>query len=54
VQARTSREALDRVEREKIDVAILDQNMPQLSGLQVVKLTRVSRRRRRRSCSRRI
>jgi CheY-like chemotaxis protein len=30
VRVRTGREALDRIEREKIDVAILDQNMPQL------------------------
>ncbi len=38
VQARTGREALDRIESGEVHVAILDQNLPQLSGLQVVKL----------------
>lgn len=40
VQARTGREALHRIEHESIHLAVLDQNMPQLSGLQVVKLSR--------------
>lgn len=40
VQARTGREALSRIEAGDIHVAVLDQNMPQLSGLQVVKLSR--------------
>jgi CheY-like chemotaxis protein len=40
VQARTGREALNQIEAGEIHVAVLDQNMPQLSGLQVVKLTR--------------
>ena len=40
VEARTGREALSRIENGEIHVAVLDQNMPQLSGLQVVKLTR--------------
>jgi DNA-binding NtrC family response regulator len=35
---RTGREALSRIESGEIHVAVLDQNMPQLSGLQVVKL----------------
>ncbi len=40
VRARTGREALSRLETGEIHVAVLDQNMPQLSGLQVVKLSR--------------
>ena len=40
VQVRTGREALSRIETGDIHVAVLDQNMPQLSGLQVVKLSR--------------
>jgi two-component system response regulator YesN len=40
VEVRTGREALSRIENGEIHVAVLDQNMPQLSGLQVVKLTR--------------
>lgn len=40
VQVRTGREALSRIESGQIHLAVLDQNMPQLSGLQVVKLTR--------------
>jgi two-component system, NtrC family, response regulator AtoC len=38
LQARTGREALDRIESGEVHVAVLDQNLPQLSGLQVVKL----------------
>lgn len=40
VQARTGREALERIEHGDIHVAVLDQTLPQLSGLQVVKLSR--------------
>jgi CheY-like chemotaxis protein len=40
VQVRTGREALSRIEGGEIHLAVLDQNMPQLSGLQVVKLSR--------------
>jgi len=40
VWARTGREALSRVESGEVHVAVLDQNLPQLSGLQVVKLMR--------------
>ena len=40
IRVRTGREALSRLESGEIHVAILDQNIPQLSGLQVVKLTR--------------
>src|SRR5687768_3891153 len=40
VQVRTGRDALSRIETGQIHLAVLDQNMPQLSGLQVVKLTR--------------
>jgi CheY-like chemotaxis protein len=38
VQVRTGREALDRIESGEVHAAVLDQNMPQLSGLQVVKI----------------
>ncbi|RYZ65450.1 MAG: response regulator [Proteobacteria bacterium] len=40
VQVRTGREALRRIEDGDIHVAVLDQTLPQLSGLQVVKLSR--------------
>ncbi|MFT3787589.1 MAG: response regulator [Tepidisphaeraceae bacterium] len=40
VRARTGREALSRIESGDVHVAVLDQQLPQLSGLQVVKLTR--------------
>lgn len=40
VRVRTGREALARMESESFHVAVLDQNIPQLSGLQVVKLSR--------------
>lgn len=40
VRVRTGREALSRMESEPFHVAVLDQNIPQLSGLQVVKLSR--------------
>lgn len=40
VRVRTGREALSRMESESFHVAVLDQNIPQLSGLQVVKLSR--------------
>jgi CheY-like chemotaxis protein len=38
VVARTGREALERLEAGEVHVAVLDQNLPQLSGLQVVKI----------------
>jgi DNA-binding NtrC family response regulator len=40
VAARTGREALDLIESGTIHVAVLDQRMPQLGGLQVVKRMR--------------
>jgi CheY-like chemotaxis protein len=40
VTVRTGREALSRVESGEVHVAVLDQHLPQLSGLQVVKLMR--------------
>ncbi len=40
LMVRTGREALSRVESGEVHVAVLDQNLPQLSGLQVVKLLR--------------
>lgn len=40
VSARTGRQALDLIQRSRIHVAVLDQQMPQLGGLQVVKLMR--------------
>lgn len=43
VQVRTGREALARIEGGDIHVAVLDNNMPQLSGLQVVKILRESK-----------
>ena len=38
--ARSGREALQLIESQPIHVAVLDQQMPQLGGLQVVKLMR--------------
>ncbi|HEX4792624.1 MAG TPA: response regulator [Humisphaera sp.] len=40
VMARSGREALQVMESQPIHVAVLDQQMPQLGGLQVVKLMR--------------
>jgi CheY-like chemotaxis protein len=40
VAARSGREALGLIESRHIHVAVLDQQMPQLGGLQVVKLMR--------------
>ena len=40
VVARSGREALEIIENRPIHVAVLDQSMPQLGGLQVVKLMR--------------
>jgi DNA-binding NtrC family response regulator len=40
VSARNGREALALIEKQPIHVAVLDQQMPQLGGLQVVKLMR--------------
>ena len=40
VVARSGREALDLIESRPIHVAVLDQQMPQLGGLQVVRLMR--------------
>ena len=40
VSARSGREALNLIEQRSIHVAVLDQQMPQLGGLQVIKLAR--------------
>jgi len=40
VAARSGREALEVIERQPIHVAVLDHQMPQLGGLQVIKLMR--------------
>ena len=40
VAARSGREVLELIEKRPIHVAVLDQTMPQLGGLQVVKLMR--------------
>lgn len=40
VQVRTGREALSRIESGQVHVAVLDQQMPQMSGLQVIKRVR--------------
>ena len=40
VSARSGREALDLVQERQIHVLVLDQQMPQLGGLQVIKLMR--------------
>ena len=38
--ARSGREALDLIQQTQIHVAVLDQQMPQLGGLQVIKIMR--------------
>lgn len=43
VLAHSGREALDLIESMPIDAAVLDTNMPQLGGLQVIKLLREMR-----------
>ncbi|HEY1683995.1 MAG TPA: response regulator [Tepidisphaeraceae bacterium] len=40
VTARSGREALDILEKQAIHLAVLDAHMPQLGGLQVIKLVR--------------
>jgi CheY-like chemotaxis protein len=40
ISARTGREALQLIESTPIHVAVLDQQMPQLGGLQVIRLMR--------------
>jgi len=40
VSARSGREALNLIESRPIHVAVLDQQMPQLGGMQVIKLMR--------------
>ena len=40
LSARSGREALQMIESQPIHVAVLDQQMPQLGGLQVIKLMR--------------
>jgi two-component system sensor histidine kinase RpfC len=40
VSVHSGREALQRIEREPVHVAVLDAQMPQLGGLQVVKMMR--------------
>jgi|SRR6185369_14522470 DNA-binding NtrC family response regulator len=40
LSARSGREALDLIEHRPIHVVVLDQQMPQLGGLQVIKLMR--------------
>src|SRR3954454_10855262 len=40
ISARSGREALRMIESQPIHVAVLDQQMPQLGGLQVIKLMR--------------
>ena len=40
LSARSGREALNLIESKPIHVAVLDQQMPQLGGLQVIKLMR--------------
>jgi DNA-binding NtrC family response regulator len=40
ISARSGREALHLIESQPIHVAVLDQQMPQLGGLQVIKLMR--------------
>ena len=42
ISARSGREALDLLETRPVHVAVLDQSMPQLGGLQVVRLMRES------------
>src|SRR5690348_6316769 len=40
LSARSGREALQMIEHQSVHVAVLDQQMPQLGGLQVIKLMR--------------
>src|SRR4051812_21863607 len=40
LSARSGREALQMIESQPVHVAVLDQQMPQLGGLQVIKLMR--------------
>ena len=40
LSARSGREALQMIENQRIHAAVLDQQMPQLGGLQVIKLMR--------------
>jgi DNA-binding NtrC family response regulator len=40
LSARSGREALNLIESQPVHVAVLDQSMPQLGGLQVIKLMR--------------
>ena len=40
LSARSGREALELIEHQPVHVAVLDQQMPQLGGLQVIKLMR--------------
>ena len=40
ISARSGREALQLIEKEPVHVAVLDAQMPQLGGLQVVKMMR--------------
>jgi DNA-binding NtrC family response regulator len=40
LSARSGREALQLIERQPIHAAVLDQQMPQLGGMQVIKLMR--------------
>ena len=40
LSARSGREALDLIQHTQIHVAVLDQSMPQLGGLQVIRLMR--------------
>src|SRR5688572_19399571 len=44
VSARSGREVLDVLQARPVHVVVLDQQMPQLGGLQVVKLMRETRR----------
>src|SRR5215212_11673247 len=40
LSVRSGREALDVIQHTQVHVAVLDQSMPQLGGLQVIKLMR--------------
>ena len=44
LSARSGRDALDLVQRRHVHVVVLDQHMPQLGGLQVVRLLREMRK----------
>jgi DNA-binding NtrC family response regulator len=43
LSARSGREALQMIENQRVHAAVLDQQMPQLGGLQVIKLMREMR-----------